>query len=133
MLQFCINNELFLFAEIHRDWRSKYFSIELGVGKSCLLMQFIDKQFKIDSDPTIGVEFGAKTIHVNGKTVKLQIWDTVQLQLLRLDNRLINRLLDHITEGRQERFQFMISHQENHLKILASGQSKLNHMQPIKK
>jgi len=25
---------------------------------------------------TIGVEFGAKTIELNGKTVKIQIWDT---------------------------------------------------------
>ena len=25
---------------------------------------------------TIGVEFGAKTIEINGKTIKIQIWDT---------------------------------------------------------
>ena len=25
---------------------------------------------------TIGVEFGAKTIQINGKTIKIQIWDT---------------------------------------------------------
>ena len=40
-------------------------------------MQFIDKSFKVDSDPTIGVEFGSKTIKVKDKTIKLQIWDTV--------------------------------------------------------
>ena len=28
---------------------------KIGVGKSCVLMQFIDKIFKIDTDPTIGV------------------------------------------------------------------------------
>ena len=36
-----------------------------GVGKSCILMQFIDKRFKGDHDTTIGVEFGSKTITVN--------------------------------------------------------------------
>jgi hypothetical protein len=35
-----------------------------GVGKSCLLMQFIDRDFRVDSDPTIGVEFGSKNIQV---------------------------------------------------------------------
>lgn len=40
-------------------------------------MQFIDRKFKSESDPTIGVEFGSKTIPLRGKTIKLQIWDTV--------------------------------------------------------
>lgn len=42
-------------------------------------MQFIDKQFRLDSDPTIGVEFGSKTIFAHGKTIQLQIWDTVHI------------------------------------------------------
>jgi Ras-related protein Rab-2A len=53
---------------------SKLFS---GVGKSCLLLQFIDKRFKQKHDVTIGVEFGARTIVTDGKNIKLQIWDTV--------------------------------------------------------
>lgn len=44
-------------------------------------MQFIDKIFKNDSDPTIGVEFGSKTIKIKEKTIKLQIWDTVKLMI----------------------------------------------------
>jgi len=47
-----------------------------GVGKSCLLLQFTDRRFTTDHDLTIGVEFGAKTINVSDKTIKLQIWDT---------------------------------------------------------
>jgi len=39
-------------------------------------MQFIDKVFKMDTDPTIGVEFGSKTIPVREKRIKLQVWDT---------------------------------------------------------
>ena len=54
------------------------FSDFLDVGKSCLMLQFTDKKFKQDNDPTIGVEFGSKTMEIKGKVVKLQIWDTVR-------------------------------------------------------
>ncbi|XP_058868491.1 ras-related protein Rab-2B-like isoform X2 [Acipenser ruthenus] len=47
-----------------------------GVGKSCLLLQFTDKRFQPVHDLTIGVEFGARMIDINGKQIKLQIWDT---------------------------------------------------------
>jgi Ras-related protein Rab-2A len=50
---------------------------EIGVGKSCLLLQFTDKRFRQQHDLTIGVEFGARTIQINNKNIKLQIWDTV--------------------------------------------------------
>lgn len=49
-----------------------------GVGKSCLLLQFTDKRFRANHDLTIGVEFGAKSMNINDKIVKLQIWDTVR-------------------------------------------------------
>ena len=49
-----------------------------GVGKSCLLLQFTDKRFQPVHDLTIGVEFGARMINIDGKQVKLQIWDTVR-------------------------------------------------------
>lgn len=46
----------------------KYIIIgDTGVGKSCLLLQFTDKRFRHDHDLTIGVEFGAKTIEIEGK------------------------------------------------------------------
>ena len=48
----------------------------LGVGKSCLLLQFTDKRFRQQHDLTIGVEFGARTIQIQDKNIKLQIWDT---------------------------------------------------------
>jgi len=47
-----------------------------GVGKSCILHQFVENKFKNDTNHTIGVEFGSKVIQVGGKSVKLQIWDT---------------------------------------------------------
>ena len=46
------------------------------MGKSCLLLQFTDKRFRQQHDLTIGVEFGARTIQLDNKNIKLQIWDT---------------------------------------------------------
>ena len=48
----------------------------IAVGKSCILLQFTDNKFRYQHELTIGVEFGAKTIDINGKSVKIQIWDT---------------------------------------------------------
>lgn len=47
-----------------------------GVGKSCIVLQFIENKTRVTHDVTIGVEFGAKTIPINEKNIKLQIWDT---------------------------------------------------------
>jgi len=49
---------------------------DTAVGKSCLLQQFTDNRFQPVHDLTIGVEFGSKTIMIDGNAVKLQIWDT---------------------------------------------------------
>ena len=59
--------------EFHVNWRNLFY---LGVGKSCLLLQFTDKRFRQQHDLTIGVEFGARTVQINEKNIKLQIWDT---------------------------------------------------------
>lgn len=47
-----------------------------GCGKSALLLQFTDKRFQPVHDLTIGVEFGSRMVSVEGKNIKLQIWDT---------------------------------------------------------
>ncbi|EGR32473.1 Ras family protein, putative, partial [Ichthyophthirius multifiliis] len=47
-----------------------------GVGKSCMLMRFSENQFTNNFYNTIGVDFKIKTIQLNGKNIKLQIWDT---------------------------------------------------------
>jgi Ras-related protein Rab-2A len=49
----------------------------IAVGKSCIMLQFIEGGFRSNHDLTIGVEFGTKTLLVEEKKVKLQIWDTV--------------------------------------------------------
>jgi len=47
-----------------------------AVGKSCLLLQFVDKKFEDTHELTIGVEFGSRTVNIDSCQVKLQIWDT---------------------------------------------------------
>lgn len=58
-----------------------------GVGKSCFLLQFLDGNFKEDHNVTIGVEYGAKTISLQGKSIKLQIWDTAGQESFRAVTR----------------------------------------------
>ncbi|MQL80615.1 hypothetical protein Taro_013057 [Colocasia esculenta] len=47
-----------------------------GVGKSNLLSRFARNEFSLESKSTIGVEFATRSIHVDDKVVKAQIWDT---------------------------------------------------------
>lgn len=62
---------------------NREFVCVLGVGKSCLLLQFTDKRFQPVHDLTIGVEFGARMITIDGKQIKLQIWDTAGQEAFR--------------------------------------------------
>lgn len=48
----------------------------IEVGKSSLLLQFTEQHFQPIHDLTIGVEFGAKLLDLDGRKVKLEIWDT---------------------------------------------------------
>jgi len=47
-----------------------------GVGKSNLLTRYTRNEFETDSKTTIGVEFATRTVRVDSKVVKAQIWDT---------------------------------------------------------
>ncbi|KAK7320187.1 hypothetical protein RJT34_04923 [Clitoria ternatea] len=49
---------------------------DTGVGKSNLLSRFAKDEFRLDSKPTIGVEFAYRNIKVGDKLIKAQIWDT---------------------------------------------------------
>jgi Ras-related protein Rab-1A len=47
-----------------------------GVGKTSLLLRFSDDVFNASPLSTVGVDFKMKTIKVDEKIVKMQIWDT---------------------------------------------------------
>ena len=47
-----------------------------GVGKTNILNRYINNEFSLASQSTVGVEFGSKIIKKNDKSIKLQIWDT---------------------------------------------------------
>lgn len=50
---------------------------EASTGKSSLLLRFCNNTFSELYDPTIGIEFGSKTVELeNKKRIKLQIWDS---------------------------------------------------------
>ncbi|XP_063811228.1 ras-related protein Rab-7b [Pseudophryne corroboree] len=48
----------------------------LGTGKTSLLNQYVHKWFRNDYRNTLGAHILSKTIHVDHKSLKLQIWDT---------------------------------------------------------
>ena len=47
-----------------------------GVGKSNILSRFTRNEFELDTKTTIGVEFATKSVRMQGKTIKAQVWDT---------------------------------------------------------
>ena len=47
------------------------------VGKTCLVMQYLHSTFTATPQTTIGVGYGSKTVLLDGRVVRLQIWDTV--------------------------------------------------------
>ena len=49
---------------------------DTNVGKTQILSRFLENQFTVESKPTVGVQFGTKTIQVGEVWVKNQIWDT---------------------------------------------------------
>jgi Ras-related protein Rab-1A len=49
---------------------------DTNTGKSCLLQRFADDSYTNEFISTIGVDFKVKTITINDKMIKTQIWDT---------------------------------------------------------
>eukprot|EP01060_Flectonema_neradi_P003879 TRINITY_DN1252_c0_g1_i3.p1 TRINITY_DN1252_c0_g1~~TRINITY_DN1252_c0_g1_i3.p1 ORF type:complete len:214 (+),score=40.78 TRINITY_DN1252_c0_g1_i3:89-730(+) len=49
---------------------------DYGVGKSSLLKQFVDGEWSAECSATIGIDFRIDCLEVQGKLVKLQMWDS---------------------------------------------------------
>ena len=46
------------------------------VGKSSLILRYVDQVWSDTFVPTIGVDFKVKTLELQNKQIKMQIWDT---------------------------------------------------------
>ena len=46
------------------------------VGKSSLILRYVDQVWSDTFVPTIGVDFKVKTLEIDNKQIKMQIWDT---------------------------------------------------------
>jgi len=49
---------------------------DAGVGKSSLMVSFVNKEFSGEYKATIGADFLSKDISIDEKVVSLQVWDT---------------------------------------------------------
>ena len=54
-----------------------------NVGKTNIMSKYIKDQFNINSKSTIGVEFGAKNLDIDGKIFRIQVWDTAGQETFR--------------------------------------------------
>ncbi|UJR31897.1 hypothetical protein I4U23_019371 [Adineta vaga] len=68
---------LSLAANVEYDHLFKIVIIgDSGVGKTSILQRFATEHFSDDYVATIGVDFHIRTIDIDGKRCKLQVWDT---------------------------------------------------------
>lgn len=47
-----------------------------AVGKTNILLRFVNEEYKMTHITTIGVDFKIKTLNADGTRIKMQIWDT---------------------------------------------------------
>lgn len=71
------NSDRYLFRLMDCDLTLKFNLLgDSSVGKTSLLGRYIGKEFESNYVPSIGMDFTSKNIEINGKTIKLAIWDT---------------------------------------------------------
>jgi Ras-related protein Rab-8A len=49
---------------------------DTAVGKTNILLRYVNEEYKMSHITTIGVDFKIKTINIDGVKIKMQIWDT---------------------------------------------------------
>ena len=47
-----------------------------GVGKTKLLQRYVHNEFHLDGSSTVGIEFAFRDVEVQGRIVRVQVWDT---------------------------------------------------------
>ena len=64
-------------SKLNYDYLLKFIIIgDSAVGKSNILLRYTNDYFINEFQATIGVEFGLKNLTIEGKTYRVQIWDT---------------------------------------------------------
>lgn len=59
------------------DYLAKLIIIgDTGVGKTNILLRFCENNYVISHLTTIGIDFKIKMMEIEGKRIKMQIWDT---------------------------------------------------------
>ena len=59
------------------DYLFKYILVgDFSVGKSNILLRFSKNEFSTNYHSTIGIEFSTKSITINNKNLRIQVWDT---------------------------------------------------------
>jgi len=66
------------------DYAFKFVIIgDMGVGKSSIVTRYFDNDFNPNRSITIGPDFRIKTVDLNEKKIKLQLWDTAGIEKFR--------------------------------------------------
>uniref|UniRef100_A0A3P8QF96 small monomeric GTPase n=1 Tax=Astatotilapia calliptera TaxID=8154 RepID=A0A3P8QF96_ASTCA len=114
-----------------------------GVGKSDLLSRFTRNEFNSESKSTIGVEFATHSIQVDGKTIKVQIWDTAGQECCRaitsayyrgaVGALLVYDIAKHLTYEDVDRWlKDLRDHADNNIVIMLVGnKSDLRHLRAV--
>merc|ERR1711990_1008194 len=114
-----------------------------GVGKSNLLSRFTRNEFSLESKSTIGVEFATRSIQVDGKTIKAQIWDTAGRERYRaitsayyrgaVGALLVYDIAKHLTYENVERWlRELRDHADQNIVIMLVGnKSDLRHLRAV--
>jgi small GTP-binding protein len=67
--------------EINSRFLFKYIIIgDSFVGKSKILLRYVNNTYNENFVITIGAEFGAKTINIDDQEIRIQIWDTAGME-----------------------------------------------------
>ncbi|KAJ5077774.1 ras-related protein rab-11a [Anaeramoeba ignava] len=70
--------------EEHFDYPFKAILIgNSAVGKTNILSRFHKNEFSLNTQTTIGVEFGSRILEIKGKKIQLKVWDTAGQEIFR--------------------------------------------------
>jgi len=57
----------------------KYKLVFIGdqsVGKTSIINRYVNDEYNMTNQPTVGIDFVSKTIQMENKAIRLQLWDT---------------------------------------------------------